>query len=475
MRYEELNLIGCILSSSEPYEIVNQIYGRLKAEMFTCEDTRSVYENVVSMFEENADINIATITNRMASDSEKKGELISFFGECVSAVGISYEYVGYAELIASEYKAKRINEIVTRQGTFSEINDDVDRMITELSELREDVKSDIRSLADIVDVEKEKHFKPKGNDDLKLGFLDIDDAVTIENGDVCVIGARPGVGKSAIALQFAINFCKQGKRVAYFNLEMSDTQIYQRMFVHESKEITLSRLRKAEYFLGNEAEDYRDTNEKLHKIEIMISTGSKTVGQIMQIARGGGYDVIIIDYLQLIRSDKSYNGNRAAEVGAISKSIKAIATDLGLSIILLSQMNRASEMKPDAEPEVSELRESGDIEQDASVIFLVWNLERDDPKHTFKGFKCGKNRQGELIDRALLFDGSHMRFEEIHGVTSCMKQNELKDRARKTAVSNSEMSNVSNEEEVIRGKQKFAEKRRKMMEEGSDMPFTTPY
>ena len=117
-------------------------------------------------------------------------------------------------------------------------------------------------------------------------------------------------------------------------------------------------------------------------------------------------DCIVIDYIQLLRSDIHYQ-SRANEVGAISKAIKALAMELNIPIIALSQLNRVSEMRQDKVPTMGELREAGDIEQDASIILLMWNIVDDK-----KGLKVEKNRQGILSTEVLRFDGDNMQFIE---------------------------------------------------------------
>ena len=117
-------------------------------------------------------------------------------------------------------------------------------------------------------------------------------------------------------------------------------------------------------------------------------------------------DCIVIDYIQLLRADIHYQ-SRANEVGAISKAIKALAMELNIPIIALSQLNRVSEMRQDKVPTMGELREAGDIEQDASIILLMWNIVDDK-----KGLKVEKNRQGILSTEVLRFDGDNMQFIE---------------------------------------------------------------
>ena len=122
------------------------------------------------------------------------------------------------------------------------------------------------------------------------------------------------------------------------------------------------------------------------------------------------YDIIIIDYLQLLKADTTYRGNRTSEVGEISRAIKSLAMELNIPIIALSQLNRASEGRETKEPSMSELREAGNIEQDASVIILMWNLDEND--RSKKGCKVEKQRQGECGKVAMNFNGGLMRFEE---------------------------------------------------------------
>ncbi len=173
----------------------------------------------------------------------------------------------------------------------------------------------------------------------------------------------------------------------------------------------MTRIRRAVKFLGDEEKRFKKANDALAgRSNIVISTGAKTVSEIRAESRHMGFDVIVIDYLQLIRSDTFYRGNRVAEVGAISKAIKALAMELQIPIILLSQLNRASEGRETREPSMSELRESGDIEQDASVIILLWNMSEDD--RSKKGCKIEKNRQGETGKMELRFDGDQMRFRD---------------------------------------------------------------
>ena len=174
--------------------------------------------------------------------------------------------------------------------------------------------------------------------------------------------------------------------------------------------------------MGDEKERFDKANETLQKADniIITSTGSKTVSEIRAESKNMDYDIIIIDYLQLLSSETTYRGNRTAEVGEISRSIKNLAMELNIPIIALSQLNRVSEGKETKEPTMAELREAGNIEQDASVIILLWNLSQDD--RSKKGCKIEKQRQGENGKVVMKFNGDLMRFEETEETVNSARE-----------------------------------------------------
>ena len=288
-------------------------------------------------------------------------------------------------------------------------------IITEIENIKLNQKRRTHKIVDVISENKNEYFKDNNMEQLKIRFqIDLlDDCVTLKGGEVTILGARPSVGKSAFALQILKNVAKQGFRVGYFNLEMLDQQIYERLICSESK-IDLQRLKRATTFLGDEKERFDTSNDELGKLDIRISSGSFSISEIKAESRHQNYDLIVIDYLQLIRADKSFESRRV-EVGQISRQIKELAMELDVPIIVLSQLSRKSEYTQDKEPSMADLRETGDIEQDASTIILMWNLSDD--FRNFKGLKVDKNRQGKLLSIPLEFDGDYMKFEAIKGKT----------------------------------------------------------
>lgn len=402
----EQNVIGSLLLDPES---IGKIQG-LEPDMFASELYGRMYLEFLRGFENGYQVNAvvlaAKITDFPADMVQKE------IRACLEKTLTSVEIGSYADIVRSEYRAGELNRIL--QGVKPD-PESVDRqageLINDLEALLDGHESQSKTLAEITRENKDRYFKDDAAQRTYIGFPKLDDLLGgLEGGDMIVIGARPGVGKSAFVTQVTTSLARSGKRVGFYNLEMQEKQIYERFVVAESG-IGLTRLRRAVRFLGDEEERFRRANEVLEKEDrIVITTGSKAMSEIRSESRHMGYDVIVIDYLQLLRADKTYRGNRYAEVGAISKAIKALAMELNIPVIALSQLNRVSEARDTKEPTMSELREAGDIEQDASVILLMWNLSKNDPSR--KGIKVEKQRQGRTGKLTLRFNGDLMKFEE---------------------------------------------------------------
>ena len=404
----EQNIIGSLLMDSE---CIDKICNIIEPQMFESELMGAIYREYLKGYENRYEVNLVTLVEKLKSDLLPEDIITGFVKECVSQTTTSATVVSYANVVLREYKRKLADGILSRvKLSSSEIDTQIGSLLTELQALQDNRNVDSKSLSDITKEYKDGYFKENDITKNYLGFDKLDDIIgSLEGGDVIVVGARPAVGKSALATQITSNLAKLGKRVGFYNLEMKNKQMYERFVVNESG-LSLTRLKRAKAFLGDEKERFDKANEVLSKAEnIIITTGSKSASEIRAESRHMNYDVIIIDYLQLLKADTSYKGNRYAEVGAISKSIKGLAMELNIPIILLSQLNRRSEGTDTKEPTMSELRESGDIEQDASVIVLLWNISEDKIR---KGCKVEKNRQGNTGKVVMRFNGDTMKFEE---------------------------------------------------------------
>lgn len=406
--YAEQNVVGSLLMDGDA---IDRIASFLEPEMFTSELLGRVYLEYLRGYENGYTVNLVTVRERLDSDKLPESVIAEVLKECVSVTVTSAQIKSYAEAVRDDYKAAQVGKLLSgTRVTAAGVNEQIGQLLTDLEALRDDKTAKAKTLAQIATEYQDSYFC-EHPDGMKVGLPHLDDMIGgLEGGDVIVIGARPAVGKSALVTQITTNLAEQGKKIGFYNLEMSDKQMYER-FVASQSGLGLTRIRRAVKFLGDEEKRFKMANNALaERSNIVISTGAKTVSEIRSESRHMGFDVIVIDYLQLIKSDTFYRGNRVAEVGAISKAIKALAMELNIPIILLSQLNRASEGRETREPSMSELRESGDIEQDASVIVLLWNMSEED--RSKKGCKVEKNRQGETGKMELRFDGDKMRFKD---------------------------------------------------------------
>lgn len=403
----EQGVIGCILIDNES---LYTVYDVLKPKMFASEFCQEAYAEMLAMYDRGENINVISLSQALENHKWSPEMIAVELKDCVVSAPTSVMIKNYADAIAKNYKARSVKELFQRVSLKPcDIDNTIAEVLARIEELQINKEVRSKSLKQIVKENKDNYFNDNAvKKGIKTGFYKLDDCLgSLEGGDVTVVGARPGVGKSALVAQIISQMAAKGYRPGYFNLEMNESQVYER-FVARLAELSLTRVRRATSFLGGEKEAFNKANDEMSGYDVIISTGSKTVNEIRAESRHQRFDVIIIDYLQLIKADRRFN-NRASEVGEISKAIKALASELHVPIILLSQLNRLSEQKETKEPTMAELRESGDIEQDASNIILLWNISEN---RKYKGLKVEKQRQGETMKEGLDFDGEHMRFIE---------------------------------------------------------------
>lgn len=408
----ERAVIGSLLMNQE---CIADVYSILEPQMFTDELLGKVYHEYQKAYDNHYELSFSDIEQKLRSDSFPSEIIVEQLKDCLSSTITSVYIKRDANVIVNDYKAHILNNFLNSiKVSPTNLKEQIRALQEELEVLQDKRQDKSKTLAEIAKENKDNYFKERDVKPLYLGFDKLDELLGgLEGGDMIVIGARPAVGKSALVTQITSNLARQGKRIGFYNLEMQNKQVYERFVVSESG-IGMTRLRRAIKFLGDEEERFNKANETLEKAEniVITSGGAKSVSDIRSESRHMDYDIIIIDYMQLLKAEATYRGNRAAEVGEISRAIKNLAMELNIPIIALSQLNRVSEMKETKEPTMAELREAGNIEQDASVIMLMWNLDSDD--RTKKGCKVEKNRQGNTGKVVMRFNGDLMKFEETN-------------------------------------------------------------
>lgn len=407
MTEAEVGVIGCVLIDNDS---LYKVYNKLKPQMFASEFCQEAYAEMLAMYDRGENINAISLSQALENHKWSPEVIADELKKCTLSAPSSIVIKSYANTVILDYKARTLKALFQKVSLKAcDVENTISEVLVRCEELQAGNDIQSKSLKQIVKENRDNYFNEHvGENGVKTGFYKLDDCLgNLEGGDVTVVGARPGVGKSAFVTQMIGQMAKKSYRVGYFNLEMNESQVYER-FVARLAELSLTRVRRAKTFLGEEQEKFNKANDEMSGYDVIISTGSKAVSEIRTESRHQRFDVIIIDYLQLIKADRRYS-NRASEVGDISKAIKELSMALHVPIILLSQLNRTSEIRDTKEPTMSELRESGDIEQDASNIILLWNMSEDGK---YKGLKVEKQRQGEHMKEVLMFDGEHMKFVE---------------------------------------------------------------
>lgn len=395
---------------------IEKICNLLSPEMFTSEVLGRIYLEYLRAYDRNTELTLAELQVKLG-DEMMPFEIEHALSRCLDSRLTSADIVGSAKAIATRYKKSCVNKILERT-VISEANvdEEVARLITDLESLQEGRSSTTLTVSEIAEQYKDAYFiddeKPKAN----FGIEKMDNMIGgLEGGDLIIVGARPATGKSALVTQWAWHFADMGLRVGFYNLEMTSKQMYERMIASRSG-INITRIRMAKAFQGDERPRYeKAVRELINQTNIFITTGAKKVSEIKAEIRHMNYDLLIVDYVQLLLSDGKYNGNRTAEVGEISRQLKDIAMSFSIPVIALSQLNRVSEGSATKEPNMGQLREAGNLEQDASIIILLWNGNENDI--TDKYCKVEKSRQGTTGRCDLKFDGAHMRFYDIDSIT----------------------------------------------------------
>ena len=257
------------------------------------------------------------------------------------------------------------------------------------------------------------------------GFQDVDDLFHgFRGGDLVILAARPGVGKTSFALNLATNSAKLGVTVAFLSLEMSAAQLVQRVLCSEAR-VNLSRLRAGQ-LQESDWGAIADASNTLSKLDMYIDdTPSLSILELRAKARrelrGANKGLIVVDYLQLMQPPQSRrDGNRAVEVGEISRGLKVLAKEMDMPVIALSQLSRQVEMRGKKRPMLSDLRESGSIEQDADIVMFIdrsmdeVEAESDDrPDMGMAELIVAKHRNGPTRDIKLAFNAEFTRFMDF--------------------------------------------------------------
>lgn len=411
---------------------LQKICDELTTEDFYLESHQKIFDVLKDLNSEGIPVDITILTDRLESAKELSSVgnleyLVEIANFVPSASNVDY----YIKIVHDKSVLRKLieasNEIsnasYTSDGPVNEILDEAESKIFNVVQKRK--VSEFRNIQDVVfkaQADLEKLSEQKSDiTGLSTGFYEFDRLTSgLHENELMILAARPGMGKTAFALNIATNVARGTKKnVAIFNFEMSAEQLVNRMF-SSIGQINFGKFRNGNF----DNEDWKRLSESVSiladtNIKIDDTPGS-TISDIRSKCRrlassSEGLALVVIDYLQLITGSAKNANNRQQEVAEISRGLKMMAMELHVPVIALAQLSRSVEGRPDKRPLMSDLRESGSIEQDADMVGFLYrddyyNKEAMNNDVSISEFIIGKNRNGPTKTIEFLFKGSTVTF-----------------------------------------------------------------
>lgn len=411
---------------------LQKICDSLVEDDFYLDQHKKIFSVLKDLNSEGIPVDVTIVTDRLESAKELSAVgnieyLLDVADFVPSASNVDY----YINIVHDKSVLRRLieasNEIsnasYTSTGSVNEVLDQAESKIFNVVQKRK--TSEFRDIQDVVfkaqsDLEKLSENKNEITG-VATGFYEFDKITSgLHENELIILAARPGMGKTAFALNIATNVAKNTKKaVAIFNFEMSGEQLVNRMF-SSLGQINFSKFRNGNF----DNEDWKKLSEG---VSILASTNIKiddTAGTTISDIRSKcrrlssteeGLALVVIDYLQLIAGSEKNANNRQQEVSEISRGLKMMAMELHVPVIALAQLSRAVEGRPDKRPMMSDLRESGSIEQDADMVGFLYrddyyNKEAMNNDVSISEFIIGKNRSGPTKTIEFIFKGSTVTF-----------------------------------------------------------------
>ena len=426
----EQALLGCVLLDSDAQlEILNKI----QKEDFYTESHKKIYDSMLNVYMKNIPVDFVTLTTQLEVD--KNMELVGgvdYISYLTNVVPSAANFGYYMQIVKANSIRRHL--ILEAQNiinnTFETEDSDMamqvaEKKIFELSQKESASKLELvgkpggvltNVLKQISELAENKG-KMRG---IPTGYKDFD-AITngLQKSDLILLAARPGVGKTSFAMNIAVNAAvNDGKKVAIFDLEMSKEQLMQRALSSLAK-VNLGHVLKGDM----DSEEWKriwTAEKKLAQSSIYVDDSSmvtpfEIISKCRKLKMTDGLDLIVIDYLQLMTMGKNTRDSRNQEVSDITRTLKIAAKELNVPIILLSQLSRAVEIREDHRPVLSDLRDSGSIEQDADIVLFLYNPEKyndvvteDEPGTVY--LLISKHRSGSTGEVKLKWVGEYTTY-----------------------------------------------------------------
>ncbi|NLK94959.1 MAG: replicative DNA helicase [Clostridiales bacterium] len=406
---------------------------KLKEEDFYRDGHKIIFKAIFHMLKNDMAVDLVTLLEYLKSTEQlEKAGGVTYITEVSSSVPTTANLEAYIKIVEEKSilrklikaSTKIIEDSYNRQGEVENVLDNAEKKIFDIAEKRN--TSDFEPLNQVLErgfLEIERLFNNKGEiTGISSGIKDLDAKTSgFQKGDMVLIAARPSMGKTTFALNIAEHAAlREGKSVVIFSLEMSKEQLAYKLLCSEAN-VDLLKLRTGT-LEDKDWENIARATGPLSKAKIYIDdTAGVSVMEMRSKCRKlkmeYGIDMILIDYLQLMSGSSSEN--RQQEVSEISRSIKALAKEMECPVIALSQLSRAPEQRADHRPMLSDLRESGSIEQDADVVMFLYRDEYYNKETDEKNIaECilAKQRNGPVGTVKMAFIGNLSKFADLEVV-----------------------------------------------------------
>ena len=419
----EKAVLGAAFLSKEALE---KVCDDLSEEAFYEEENKKIFEVLQELNEENTPVDITTVTNKL-SDKKVLNQVgnVDYLSEIIDSVPSASNVDYYISILKEKLVGRKIIETATEiaddayapEKSIYEVLDNAEMKMLRIGNMRK--VSEFQKIQDVAyQAQKNLEILAEHDSDitgLATGFSEFDKLTSgLQPSQLVIIAARPAMGKTAFALNIATYAAMHSdKAVALFNLEMSAEQLANRI-LQSLGQIDGYKMRTGRL----EHSDWKRLNEAISQLSdanlYLDDTPGITIGEIRSKCRrlansDAGLSLVVIDYLQLISSNTGNGSNRQQEVSEISRGLKTMALELGVPVIAVAQLSRAVESREDKRPLMSDLRESGSIEQDADIVSFLYrddyyNKEkRREDNASESEFIIGKNRNGPTTSIDLLF------------------------------------------------------------------------
>lgn len=415
-------VLGAAVMDQNKFKALERLLTLMKPDCFYAPDNKKIFEAMQKLSSENKPVDMMTLLHELPGFNVKLAEITS---RVSSAANMDY----HCAILIQKYTARKImlecdhaiHRLYEKDTDVFEVRSELLKTLeqTAVNNKKEPVHVG-KSMAETIEHIRKVQQSDKKIVGIDTGFRDMNAVLHgWQPQDFVIIAARPSTGKTAMALNIAYKVARQNIPVAIFSMEMSNRLIMERTLANQS-DVFLNYIRKADL---NETQWRFIEAEKFDYPMFVDESGGVSIYELKEKARAlkrkHDIKIIVIDYLQLMKGEKS--GNREGEVASISRGLKGIAKELNITVIALAQLNREVE-KRKGTPIMSDLRESGGIEQDADIIAFLHCEEsykvnvlgqREEIAEPLIDFIIAKHRNGEVKTLTFRFDKGHQRFNDI--------------------------------------------------------------